>query len=103
MGDVVQVVAAADGTYVLTELMRLEGGGMYQGRVLTARNGAEMAEKIRDLFEGPVEDVPLLIRDAFSRDAEFARAAILELLTGRDAEDAEDAEDAVEPPRPLLF
>lgn len=79
MADVIQVTAASDGTYLIAEVMM---GGMAPPQLHTARDGAEMARKVRDLFEGPVEDVPLLIRDAFDRDSVVAKNSILALLQG---------------------
>ena len=79
MADVIQVTAASDGTYLIAEVMM---GGMAPPQLHTVRDGAEMARKVRDLFEGPVDDVPLMIKDAFDRDSVVAKNSILALLHG---------------------
>ena len=90
MADVIQVTAASDGTYLIAEVMM---GGMAPPLLHTARDGAEMARKVRDLFEGPVDDVPLMIRDAFDRDSVVAKNSILALLQGYPVADSDDDDD----------
>lgn len=79
MADVIQVTAASDGTYLIAEVMM---GGMAPPILSTARNGAELAAKVRDIFEGPVSDVPFAVEDAFKRDSVAAANSIMALLTG---------------------
>ena len=94
MADVIQITAASDGTYLIAEVMM---GGMAPPVLSTARNGAELAAKVRDIFEGPVADVPLMIEDAFARDSVAAANSIMALLTGGIMGPVVDDDDDDEP------
>lgn len=95
MADVIQVTAASEGTYLIAEVVM---GGMSPPQLHTARNGAEMARKVRDLFEGPAEGVPLMIRDAFDRDSVVAKNSILALLQGMASQPVDEDDPGVGDP-----
>ena len=96
MADVIQVTAASDGTYLIAEVMM---GGMAPPLLHTARDGAEMARKVRDLLECPTEDIPPMIKEAFARDPIVAQNSIMAILKARmglagdDDDDPDDDDD----------
>ena len=97
-----QITQCEDDTFVIS---CMTSGEMFP-TVYTAPNPAAMAARARELFEGPITEVPFLVHDAFDRDHVTAVRAVLDMLQGHD-DDEDDDETAVldplNPTPPLLF
>lgn len=94
MSDQLQITRAADGSFVVSAVTVGEMPDLF-----TARNSAEMARLARELFDGPVSDVPLMIADAFERDHVSAVRSIQDLLTAMTTgEDGDEIEETLADP-----
>lgn len=96
MIDQLQITRAADDSFVLSAVKIGE-----MPELFTARNSAEMAARARELFDGPVSDVPFMIQEAFERDHVTAVRSVQDLLDAMmdgDEDDEPEAEGALADP-----
>lgn len=91
MIDQLQITRAADDSFVLSAVKIGE-----MPELFTARNSTEMAARARELFDGPVSDVPFMIEAAFERDHVTAVRSVQDLLDAMMTSGEEDDEDEVE-------